>query len=143
MNESLPWDGVSLGTSKAFFKNEWKKSLSHELTKRCASDCDHKCGICNSKEKVSVHTKEEIESVSTCIKNKTVAVPEQHPESNIPILYRVVFNFTRTGGGWWEVGVGTNLNLSDATHLYFDVEKTYGGNVATPWQWNAGVRWSF
>ena len=47
------------------------------------------------------------------------------------------------GGGWWEVGVGTNLNLSKATHLYFDVEKTYGGNVATPWQWNAGVRWSF
>ena len=47
------------------------------------------------------------------------------------------------GGGWWEVGVGTNLNLSDATHLYFDVEKTYGGNVAAPWQWNAGVRWSF
>lgn len=47
------------------------------------------------------------------------------------------------GGGWWEVGVGTNLNLSDATHLYFDVEKTYGGNVTTPWQWNAGVRWSF
>lgn len=47
------------------------------------------------------------------------------------------------GGGWWEVGVGTNLNLSDATHLYFDVEKTYGSNVATPWQWNAGVRWSF
>lgn len=47
------------------------------------------------------------------------------------------------GGGWWEVGVGTNLNLSEATHLYFDVEKTFGGNVATPWQWNAGVRWSF
>ena len=47
------------------------------------------------------------------------------------------------GGGWWEVGVGTNLNLSEATHLYFDVEKTYGGDVATPWQWNAGVRWSF
>ena len=47
------------------------------------------------------------------------------------------------GGGWWEVGVGTNLSLSNASHLYFDVEKTYGGNVATPWQWNAGVRWSF
>ena len=47
------------------------------------------------------------------------------------------------GGGWWEVGVGTNLNLSEATHLYFDVEKTCGGDVATPWQWNAGVRWSF
>ena len=47
------------------------------------------------------------------------------------------------GGGWWEVGVGTNLNLGEAMHLYFDIEKTYGGDVATPWQWNAGVRWSF
>lgn len=47
------------------------------------------------------------------------------------------------GGGWWEVGVGSNINLSNATHLYFDVEKTYGGDVATPWQWNLGVRYSF
>lgn len=47
------------------------------------------------------------------------------------------------GGGWWEVGVGTNINLSDATHLYMDVEKTYGGDIATPWQWNVGVRYSF
>lgn len=47
------------------------------------------------------------------------------------------------GGGCFEVGVGTNINLSDATHLYFDVEKTYGGDVATPWQWSAGIRYSF
>lgn len=47
------------------------------------------------------------------------------------------------GGGWFEVGVGTNINLSAATHLYFDVEKTYGGDVATPWQWSAGIRYSF
>lgn len=47
------------------------------------------------------------------------------------------------GGGWWEVGIGSNINLSNATHLYFDVEKTYGGDVATPWQWNVGVRYSF
>lgn len=47
------------------------------------------------------------------------------------------------GGGWFEVGLGANINLSDATHLYFDVEKTYGGDVATPWQWSAGMRWTF
>lgn len=47
------------------------------------------------------------------------------------------------GGGWFEVGVGTNINLSDATHLYMDIEKTYGGDIATPWQWNIGVRYSF
>ena len=47
------------------------------------------------------------------------------------------------GGGWFEVGLGANINLSDATHLYFDVVKTFGGNVETPWQWNAGIRWTF
>lgn len=47
------------------------------------------------------------------------------------------------GGGWFEVGLGANINLNDATHLYFDVEKTYGGDVATPWQWSAGMRWTF
>lgn len=47
------------------------------------------------------------------------------------------------GRGWFEVGLGANINLSDATHLYFDVEKTYGGDVATPWQWSAGMRWTF
>ena len=47
------------------------------------------------------------------------------------------------GGGWFEVGLGANINLSDATHLYFDVEKTYGGDVATPWQWSAGMSWTF
>ena len=33
--------------------------------------------------------------------------------------------------GWWEVGVGTNVALSDASYLYLDVERTYGGEVDT------------
>ena len=47
------------------------------------------------------------------------------------------------GGGWFEVGIGTNINLSETSHLYFDVEKTYGGDIEIPWQWNAGVRFDF
>ncbi len=47
------------------------------------------------------------------------------------------------GGGWWEVGVGANINLSKATYIYADIEKTFGGEVDTKWQWNLGVRYSF
>ncbi len=47
------------------------------------------------------------------------------------------------GGSWWEVGVGANINLSKATYVYADVEKTFGGEVDTNWQWNLGVRYSF
>ena len=47
------------------------------------------------------------------------------------------------GGGWLEVGVGANINLSKATYIYADVEKTFGGEVDTTWKWNLGVRYSF
>lgn len=47
------------------------------------------------------------------------------------------------GGSWWEFGVGANLNFGKDMHFYFDVERTEGGKVDTPWQWNAGVRLSF
>lgn len=50
---------------------------------------------------------------------------------------------TDLGGGWWEFGVGTNLDLGHDTHFYLDVETTAGGDVDTPWQWNAGGRYSF
>ena len=55
---------------------------------------------------------------------------------------RRIFN-EDLGGGWWEVGVGANINLSKATYVYADVEKTFGGEVDTNWQWNLGVRYSF
>lgn len=47
------------------------------------------------------------------------------------------------GGGWFEFGIGTNINISETSHLYFDVEKAVGGDIDTPWQWNAGVRFDF
>ena len=66
-------------------------------------------------------------------------------ETNVDYSYKGVHsNFEQDlGGGWFEVGIGTNINLSDATYVYLDVERTYGGDVETPWQWNAGVRYSF
>lgn len=47
------------------------------------------------------------------------------------------------GGGWFEFGIGTNINLSETSHLYFDVERAVGGDIDTPWKWNAGVRFDF
>ena len=96
---SLPWNSVSLGHAQGFYKKEWQKSLEHKLTEKCSTDCNHKCGVCNQKEKIEVFTKQTIESVLDCPKNDTLKIPLQMPECNIPILYRVVFNFTRKNGG--------------------------------------------
>ncbi|MCR5217517.1 TIGR03960 family B12-binding radical SAM protein [Treponema sp.] len=97
-NEVLPWDSVTLGTSKAFFQKEWQKSKDHVLTKKCSSDCDHKCGICNSKENVKVHTKEEVEKVLNASQIPPVKKSTIYPDCNIPVLYRVIAYFTRSKG---------------------------------------------
>lgn len=47
------------------------------------------------------------------------------------------------GDTWWEAGFGVDLRLSASSWLYADVMRTFGGDIDTPWQWNAGVRWGF
>lgn len=47
------------------------------------------------------------------------------------------------GDTWCEAGIGFNYKTSKNSYVYADVVKTFGGDVATPWQWNAGMRWTF
>lgn len=103
ISEPLPWDSVSLGPPKGFFKKEWQNSLNHLLTAPCNAECTNRCGICSPQgprtaKNVSVHTTEELEKISHSIKNNTVTTPKTYPASNIAILYRVVFYFTRCAG---------------------------------------------
>ena len=47
------------------------------------------------------------------------------------------------GDTWCEAGIGFNYKTSENSYVYADVVKTFGGDVATPWQWSAGLRWTF
>ena len=47
------------------------------------------------------------------------------------------------GGTWYEAGIGVSYKTSSDSYIYADVVRTFGGDVETPWQWNAGVRYSF
>lgn len=44
---------------------------------------------------------------------------------------------------WFELGLGTNIQLAKNNKLYFDAMKTFGGNTKYKWQFNAGLRWTF
>ncbi len=98
LDEELPWGKVSLGPSKNFYKREFEKSKKHELTKICEHNCKHNCGVCNSKNNIEVYSKDKIESALTSIKNSTIKLHKAYPECNIPILYRVIFKFSRKNG---------------------------------------------
>lgn len=47
------------------------------------------------------------------------------------------------GDTWCEAGIGFNYKTSENSYVYADVVKTFGGDIETPWQWNAGMRWTF
>ena len=47
------------------------------------------------------------------------------------------------GDTWCEAGIGFNYKTSANSYVYADVVKTFGGDVDTPWQWNAGMHWTF
>lgn len=47
------------------------------------------------------------------------------------------------GDTWCEAEIGFNYKTSENSYVYADVVKTFGGNVETPWQWSAGMRWTF
>ena len=47
------------------------------------------------------------------------------------------------GDTWFEIGVGTNINLSRVSHFYGDIERSFGADIQKKWQINAGVRFEF
>lgn len=47
------------------------------------------------------------------------------------------------GGGWYEFGLGMNVNLTKNLYGYADFEYVTGGEIKTPYRWNAGVRYAF
>ena len=44
---------------------------------------------------------------------------------------------------WFEYGIGAAIKTGKNNHLYFDFEKTAGGDFEKDWAWNAGMRWTF
>lgn len=47
------------------------------------------------------------------------------------------------GDSWFEYGFGAAIRTGEDTNVYFDFERSTGGNVRKKWAWNAGIRWNF
>lgn len=92
-DEILPWDTVSLGPAKNFYKKEWERNEEETLTPKCKMSCDHRCGVCNNKVCANTDTKPEKLNLSE------LPPAVRYPEWNIPVMYRAVFAFSKKNGG--------------------------------------------
>lgn len=87
VDESLPWDGVSLGVTKKFLLREKQRSDSQTLTSRCHENCIENCGICGSNTSVIQRDAES--------ELKALTVPPQGTVSS-PESWRVLVSFAKT-----------------------------------------------
>ncbi len=62
----------------------------------------------------------------------------QHPATGASMSEKVSFKDT-----WYELGTGAAVKTGSNNHIYFDVEKSFGGDFKKSWLWNAGMRWEF
>ena len=96
--ETLPWDSVSLGAAKSFFKREWENNLSEKLTPVCSPDCNHKCGVC----KENIFVRKDVNQKKSVAQSQETQFGKQNilrQKCNIPIVYKAIFKFTKKEGG--------------------------------------------
>lgn len=112
IDETLPWDEVSLGPSKSFYLSERENSKSGVLTPVCAQNCTHRCGVCNGKDVFvnspladadgSVYKSGQAQDSSaetSPARSGDKSAWGGRKDCNVPVLYRAVFRFSRIDGG--------------------------------------------
>lgn len=99
-DEELPWKDISLGPVPVFYKKEFDNSVNRVLTNKCSTKCTSPCGVCNVQKNIQVNTDSllNLNKLSDdVLKNRHKTIPSG--EQNIPVLYRVLFSFTKENGG--------------------------------------------
>lgn len=98
-DEILPWNDISMGLSGSFLKNEALKSKNKELTKQCSPDCKMPCGICSDEVKVLHQNVSQDVYKNIPFPDKLKSLNVERQESNIPVLYRVIYQFSKLNEG--------------------------------------------
>lgn len=93
-DETLPWDGVMIGATKAWLVREKERSDAQQLTPRCEAPCVEPCGVCNKNVTVikPKTTKENSGGVpQNTVRESFVPGKSRGPDST----HRVVLSFSK------------------------------------------------
>ncbi|MDR2898570.1 MAG: TIGR03960 family B12-binding radical SAM protein, partial [Spirochaetaceae bacterium] len=123
-DEKLPWDGISLGPSKAFLRRELDRSIAQELSPNCEEVCSEPCGLCgdmvkpvileNNSQDVIKNIQLETEKVLKSIHDKKMSSITADIDGK-PLLWRVIFSFSKNDGAEFL----PHLGLVETLHKSF------------------------
>ncbi len=88
LSESLPWDHVDAGVTKAFLRQEWERSLTGTLVADCRQGGCHQCGVCDF---------ETIEPITFDAEITDEGVPCLSRQSETPSFERLRVVYAKTG----------------------------------------------
>ncbi len=111
LDESLPWDGVSLGVGKAFLRREMERSDAQTLSARCEETCPEPCGVCGSKASVAKVPESTTRELSQSPRPAEIPAVARSNES----AWRVVVSFAKRGEGAFI----PHLSLLEVWHKAF------------------------
>lgn len=115
IEQPLPWDDISMGVSKTYLKNEAIKSQQGLLTKQCSTGCDHPCGICGKDTQIYIEKTSYDVYKNIQLPAELSKINVERQEHNIPVLYRVIFQFSKIHEGI----LLPHLALQDLFHKAF------------------------
>ncbi len=84
IDESFPWDDISIRVSKKTLQNEWQRSQAGKFTSACTDDCRSPCGSCSEEEGLVYNI-------------VTPAVPEAPALNRSAQMGRLILRFTKLG----------------------------------------------
>lgn len=100
--EQLPWSVIQSGVGEAYLNNENEKSNTRKITSPCIENCTHPCGICGNNSRIvknSIHDEVNCCAIHEKIEGNSLQVEEIKACSPDGVTYRMLFSFTKTGGG--------------------------------------------
>ncbi|MCK5200560.1 MAG: TIGR03936 family radical SAM-associated protein, partial [Spirochaetales bacterium] len=89
LEETLPWDNITLGITKSYLKREYIKAKNYKTTDICDDPCDHNCGVCK---KDTVVVKNLTEALRREILDET-----RQPEKNKENVLSFLIEFNKIG----------------------------------------------
>lgn len=107
----LPWDTITLGSSKAFFTKEYAASNEHKLTDICNENCNLHCGVCGHKN--FIHRNPPLSMESDEVQRLIKEAKNYNQASNINkemLAFKVLFSYQKTSRAKW-------INHKVLTHI--------------------------
>lgn len=100
ITDKLPWDSVSMRSSKKFLTEEYHAAMECRMTGDCETECNLNCGVCGKKNHIQRSQTLDEEKMQQLIE-EAAGKAETINRDREGLPYKMVLNYTKEGKSSW------------------------------------------